>query len=123
MAKLSLQDLRNLRGSVQADMAKRDTEGKTLQIVVGMGTCGIAAGAKNTLDAFIAACDEKGLAATTIIRQSGCMGHCKSEPTVKVITPDMGTVLYGNVTPEVAKEIVAEHLAGKKVLDKYVIQK
>ena len=74
MGKMTLEELRALRGSVKSDLARRDSDGKSVQIIVGMGTCGIAAGAKATLDAFIKELDAKGLADSTIIRQTGCMG-------------------------------------------------
>ncbi len=122
MAKLSLEELRAIRNSGKTEMAKRETEGKTAQVIIGMGTCGISAGAKDTLDAFIKAVDEAGLGATTIVRQTGCMGICDKEPTVEVIADGVKT-LYGNVTAAVAKQIVDEHLVGKKVVASAVINK
>ena len=87
MAKMSLEDLRKLRESTQAQIKKRDTEGKQAQVIVGMGTCGIAAGAKDTLSAFAKALDEKGMGGDVSIRQTGCMGLCHNEPTVEVVNP------------------------------------
>ena len=89
MAKMSLDDLRKLRDDKKNDLRKRDAEGKEIQIIVGMGTCGIAAGAKETLDAFITALDENKLVDTCLVRQTGCMGLCHSEPTVEVAVPGM----------------------------------
>lgn len=123
MGKMTLEELRALRGSVKSDLARRDTEGKNVQIIVGMGTCGIAAGAKETLDAFIKELDAKGLADTTIIRQTGCMGLCANEPTVEVIVPGMPSVIYGNVDTNVAKKIVEDHIIGKKLLDKQILDR
>jgi NADP-reducing hydrogenase subunit HndB len=123
MAKMSLEELRKLRGDKQNELIKRNSDGKSIQVIVGMGTCGIAAGAKTTLDAFIKLLDEKKLAETTIIRQTGCMGMCANEPTVEVIVPDMPKVIYGNVTVEVAKQIVEEHIIGKKLLDKQILDR
>ncbi|AEE15779.1 (2Fe-2S) ferredoxin domain-containing protein [Treponema brennaborense] len=123
MAKMSLDELRKLRGQMKTELDKRDSEGKTFQIIVGMGTCGIAAGAKPTLEAFIKELDAKGMAGSVIIRQTGCMGMCANEPTVEVIAPDMPAVIYGNVTPEVAKQIVQTHLIDKKLLDKLILDR
>ena len=72
MAKMSLEDLRKLRENTQQQIKKRDMEGKQIQIIVGMGTCGIAAGAKATLDAFVKELDAKGMGGDAIIRQTGC---------------------------------------------------
>ena len=123
MAKLTLEDLRALREQVKKSLQRRDPEGKGIQVIVGMGTCGIAAGAKTTLDAFIKELDEKGLAESTIIRQTGCMGLCANEPTVEVIVPEMPTVIYGNVDVASAKAIVEEHIIGKKLLDKQILDR
>lgn len=123
MGKMTLEELRAIRSSVKSELLKRDSEGKSVQVIVGMGTCGIAAGAKATLDAFIKEMDAKGLAGSTIIRQTGCMEHCSSEPTVEVIVPDMPTVIYGNVDVATAKQIVEEHIIGKKLLDNKIIDR
>ncbi|MDR2053479.1 MAG: (2Fe-2S) ferredoxin domain-containing protein [Treponema sp.] len=121
MAKLSLEDLRRLRESKRKEMRKRDAEGKDIQIIVGMGTCGIAAGAKNTLDSFIDALDGDELADTVMIRQSGCMGYCNSEPTVKVIVPGMPGVLYGKVDNAAARDIIKTHIKGRELVKDHVL--
>jgi NADP-reducing hydrogenase subunit HndB len=117
MAKMSLNDLRNLRDNKKNDLRKRDTEGKEVHVIVGMGTCGIAAGAKQTLDAFVTGLDENKLVDSVIVRQTGCMGMCHSEPTVEVIAPNMPAVIYGNVDAAVAKEIIQKHIIGGELLD------
>ena len=123
MAKMSLEELRKLRSNVKSDLTRRDTDGKSIQIIVGMGTCGIAAGAKETLDAFIKILDEKKLADNAIIRQTGCMGMCANEPTVEVIVPDMPKVIYGNVKADAVQSIVNEHTIGKKLLDNLILDR
>ncbi len=105
MAKMTLDDLRKLRESKKTDLRKREAEGKDIQVIVGMGTCGIAAGAKETLDAFLKALDEKNL------------------PTVEVLVPGMPTVIYGNVDPTVAKAIVVRHLIGHELLNKLILDR
>ena len=73
MAKLTLDDLRRMREEKQKAMDMRDSSNKDVQVIVGMGTCGIAAGAKDTFTALIDALNEKGLT-NVLIRQTGCMG-------------------------------------------------
>ena len=123
MAKMTLEELRKLRDSKKTEMRKRDSDGKNIQVIVGMGTCGIAAGAKATLDSFLASLDEKKLVDNVLVRQTGCMGLCHSEPTVEVIVPGMPTVIYGKVDAAVAKEIVEKHLIGRSLLDKLIMDR
>ena len=122
MAKMSLEELRNLRDLKKNDLRKRDSEGKEIQVIVGMGTCGIAAGAKQTLDAFITGLDEQKIDGV-MVRQTGCMGLCHSEPTVEVIAPGMPTVIYGNVDAAAAKEIIQKHITGKELLNDRILDR
>jgi NADP-reducing hydrogenase subunit HndB len=123
MAKMTLEELRKLRDNKKTDLRKRDAEGKEIQVIVGMGTCGIAAGAKTTLDAFIEAIDANKLVDSVMVRQTGCMGLCHSEPTVEVVVPGMPAVIYGRVDRAVAKEIVAKHLIGRELLDNHILDR
>jgi NADP-reducing hydrogenase subunit HndB len=116
MAKMSLDDLRKLRDEKKNDLRKRDAEGKEIQVIVGMGTCGIASGAKRTLDTLLAEIDANKLVDTVVVRQTGCMGLCHSEPTVEVVVPGMPTVIYGNVDEAVAKVIIQKHVVGRELL-------
>jgi NADP-reducing hydrogenase subunit HndB len=120
---MTLEELRKLRESKKTDIQRREAEGKEIQVIVGMGTCGIAAGAKVTLDAFINALDENKLVDRVMVRQTGCMGLCHSEPTVEVKSPGMPDVIYGSVDASVAKEIVQKHILGKELLDKHILNK
>ena len=124
MAKMSLDDLRKLRDTKKDDLRKREADGKEMQIVVGVGTCGIAAGAKEILDAFIVGLDENKLVDTCLVRQTGCMGMCHSEPTVEVIVPGMPAVIYGNVVnADVVNDIIQKHLIGKELLSGNIIDR
>ena len=123
MAKMSLEDLRKLRESTQQQIKKRETEGKQAQIVVGMGTCGIAAGAKATLDAFVKELDARGMGGDVVIRQTGCMGLCQNEPTVEVIMKDMPSIIYGRVDAAIAKEIVEKHLIKRELLNDRILDR
>ena len=120
---MTLEELRKLRESRKTDIQRREAEGKDIQVIVGMGTCGIAAGAKTTLDAFINALDDNKLVDKVIVRQTGCMGLCHSEPTVEVISPGMPNVIYGRVDAEAAKEIVVKHILGHELLDNHILNK
>jgi NADP-reducing hydrogenase subunit HndB len=121
MAKMTLDDLRNLREAKKQQMHQRDTD-KSAQIIIGMGTCGIAAGAKEAFDAFL---DELEIRNVQDVRitQTGCMGLCHSEPTVEVVVPDMPRVIYGNVDGDTARRIVKEHLVGKALVSDHIFDK
>jgi NADP-reducing hydrogenase subunit HndB len=123
MAKMTLEDLRKLRDSKKTDLRKRDADGKEIQIIVGMGTCGIAAGAKGTLDAFLNSLDNNRLVDSVLVRQTGCMGLCYAEPTVEVVVPGMPSVIYGNVDVAAAEEIVKKHLIGRELLNDRILNR
>ena len=122
MAKLTLEDLRKLRGEKQKAMEMRDASNKDVQVIVGMGTCGIAAGAKDTFTALMNAISDKGLT-NVLIRQTGCMGLCHSEPTVEVVVPGMPTVIYGNVDAATAKDVVEKHIVGHQLIDDKILDR
>ena len=122
MAKLTLADLRKMREEKQKAMEMRDSSNKDVQVIVGMGTCGIAAGAKDTFTALVNTISEKGLS-NVLIRQTGCMGLCHSEPTVEVVVPGMPTVIYGNVDAATAKDVVEKHIIGRQLIDDKILDK
>ena len=122
MAKLTLDDLRRMRGEKQKAMEMRDSSNKDVQVIVGMGTCGIAAGAKDTYAALVDTLSEKGMT-NVLVRQTGCMGLCHSEPTVEVVVPGMPTVIYGHVDAATAKDIVEKHILGKQLIEGKILDK
>jgi NADP-reducing hydrogenase subunit HndB len=122
MAKLTLDDLRKLRDEKKKSMSQRSAEGKRAEVVIGMGTCGIAAGAKAVFDAFLDEMSKAGIEDVTI-KQTGCMGLCFSEPTVEVICDDMPHVVYGNVDDKTARRIVREHLQNKALVSDHIFDK
>lgn len=122
MAKLTLEDLRRMRGEKQKAMEMRDASNKDVQVIVGMGTCGIAAGAKETFTALMDAITEKGLT-NVLIRQTGCMGMCHSEPTVEVVVPGMPAVIYGHVDAATAREVVEKHIVGRQLIDDKILDR
>ena len=122
MAKMTLEELRKLREAKKQEMTRRDNTEKSAQIIIGMGTCGIAAGAKEAFDAFIDELDSHEIKDTQIT-QTGCMGLCFSEPTVEVDVPGMPRVIYGNVDGKVARRIVRDHIVGKALVSDHIFDK
>ena len=123
MAKMTLDQLRKLREEKKQDLTRREVEGKEIQVIVSMGTCGIAAGAKATLDAFVKELDTKGMGGDAIIRQTGCMGLCQNEPTVEIVVKDMPSIIYGRVDAACAKDIVEKHLIKRELLNDRIIDR
>jgi NADP-reducing hydrogenase subunit HndB len=115
----SLEDLKKIRDEA---LRKRDikTPGARVQIVVGMGTPGIAAGARDTLKEFLNLIEQKGLT-DIVVRQTGNFGLDSMEPVVKVTVGDTPEVTYGKVTPFAANQIMEEHIIGGKVVTANVI--
>lgn len=122
MGRMTLDDLRKLRERKKQELSPRDNADKTAQIIIGMGTCGLAAGAKETFDAFVEALVANRLDHVAV-RQTGCMGLCFSEPTVEVVVPGMPTVVYGKVNAEVARRIVQQHLVDGRLVDDHIFDK
>lgn len=91
-----------------------------IRILVSMDDCGIEAGARDILHAFVEEVNEKGLE-DVIVYQTPCMGKCESEPVIKVVGVHGSEVMYGNVTKEMVKEIVEKHIIGDEAIKKYTI--
>lgn len=93
-----------------------------IELMVGMATCGIAAGARETLNALLDIITKKEIQNIRVV-QVGCMGFCHSEPTVQVNIPGEEPILYGNVDAKVAEEIIEKHVLGKELLDENILIK
>lgn len=91
------------------------------RVVVGMATCGIAAGARPVLNTIVEAVNENGLADSVSVSQTGCIGLCQFEPIVEVYEPGKEKVTYVKVDPEKAKRIVSDHIKGGKVIAEYTL--
>ena len=104
----------------QVDIRK-DSDDDTVRIVVGMATCGIAAGARPVLNAFVEAVNEGGLAEKVTVSQTGCIGICQFEPVVEIHEAGKEKVTYVKMTAEKAKEVVEKHLKGGNVIAEYTI--
>ena len=116
----SLEELQAIRqrASKQVNLRKEREDG--IRIVVGMATCGIAAGARPVLNAFLSEVDKRGLK-DVIVTQTGCIGMCRLEPIVEVYKPDQEKVTYVKVTPDMVAKIVTEHIVNDRVVDEYTI--
>ena len=99
-----------------------DDSGTKTRIIVGMATCGIAAGAGEVFDSIAGEIMKLGLENVKVVR-AGCMGACHSEPTVEVVTPDGESVLYGNVDSARAKVIVNNHIVRGDVVNDLILEK
>ena len=119
----TLEELQAIRERMKAKVNNRGVaDASDFRIVVGMATCGIAAGARNTLAALTAEVEEKHLD-NVIVSQTGCIGICRFEPVVEVFEPGKEKVTYVKMTAEKAEEVVNLHLKGGNVVTKYVIEK
>ena len=116
----SLAELAAIKEKMQNKVVLREGSSET-RVVVGMATCGIAAGARPVLNAFVEGVSEAGLGDSVVVTQTGCIGICQYEPVVEVYTKDAEKVTYVKMTPEKAKEVVEKHLKGGKVIDEYTI--
>ncbi len=116
----SLEDLKRLREEALEKRKVKSSSGAS-QVVVAMGTCGIAAGARDTMKAILAKIESDNLSGI-LVTQTGCIGLCEREPIVQVQVGNEPKVTYGKVTPEVAERIISEHVLGGKVVDEFVVR-
>ena len=116
----SLAELAAIRDKMKDKVVLREGTSDT-RIVVGMATCGIAAGARPVLSAFVEGINNEGLASSVTVSQTGCVGLCQYEPIVEIYEAGKEKVTYVKLTAEKAAEIVAKHLAGGKIVDEYTI--
>ncbi len=117
----SLEELMAIKQKMQDKVAVRNAENDNVRVVVGMATCGSAAGARPVLNAFVEGVNEAGLATKVSVTQTGCIGLCQYEPIVEIYEKDKDKVTYIKMTAEKAKEVVEKHLKGGKVIAEYTI--
>ena len=117
----SLEELMAIKQKMQDKVAVRNAENDNVRVVVGMATCGIAAGARPVMNAFVEGVNEAGLATKVSVTQTGCIGLCQYEPIVEIYEKDKDKVTYIKMTAEKAKEVVEKHLKGGKVISEYTI--
>ena len=118
----SIEELKAIKAKMADKVAVRNTTGD-IRIVVGMATCGIAAGARPVLGAFVEGVNREGLADSVTVSQTGCIGICQYEPVVEVFQPGKEKVTYVKMTAEKADRVVKEHIKGGKVVEEYTIAK
>ena len=118
----TLAELAAIKEKMQSKVVLREGSSET-RVVVGMATCGIAAGARPVLNAFVEEVGAQGLAGSVMVTQTGCIGICQYEPVVEVYEAGKEKITYVKMTPEKAKEVVEKHLKGGKVIDEYTISK
>ena len=99
---------------------RREDENECVRVVVGMATCGIAAGARPVMLAFTEEATKRSLSNVTV-SQTGCVGMCRLEPMVDVYLPGQEKVTYVHMTPEKAARVVAEHIVNGRVVSEYTI--
>lgn len=116
----SLKELEEIRKkTLEAINLRKENVGT--RIVVGMATCGIAAGARPVLSAFVEGVNHAGLAEKVTVTQTGCIGICQYEPVAEVFEEGKEKVTYVKLTAEKAQRIVEEHIKGGKVVTEYTI--
>ena len=116
----SLAELAAIRDKMKNKVALREESGAT-RIVVGMATCGIAAGARPVLSTFVEEVDKAGLNGSVAVTQTGCIGLCRYEPIVEVLRAGEEKVTYIKMTPEKALEVMEKHIKGGKPVVEYTI--
>ena len=116
----SLAELKAIKDRMKDKVVLRDgLEG--IRVVVGMATCGIAAGARPVLNAFVEGVNKEDLEDKVSVTQTGCIGICQYEPVVEVFEADKEKVTYVKMTPEKAQEVIEKHLKGGEVINEYTI--
>lgn len=116
----SLEELLAIRDKAKASMTDREGTGDGIRVVVGMATCGIAAGARPVLNAFVDEIAKRNLRNVTVA-QTGCIGMCQYEPIVEVFEPGKEKVTYVQVSPEKVPEIVASHIVNGNPVVNYTV--
>ena len=114
----SLAELQAIRDKMRQQIDLRDSGDDRIRVVVGMATCGIAAGARPVLNAFLEAKREL---KNVTVSQTGCIGVCRLEPIVEVYVPGQEKVTYVKMTPDKVASIVSEHLVNGRVVTEYTI--
>ena len=118
----SLEELMAIREKMQDKVAVRHAS-DDIRVVVGMATCGIAAGARPVLNAFVEGVSNEGLSDKVTVTQTGCIGICQYEPIVEVYEKDKEKVTYVKMTADKAKEVIEKHLKGGTPITEYTIGK
>jgi NADP-reducing hydrogenase subunit HndB len=115
----TLDDLKKVREEA-LEKRKVKTAAGQIEVIVGMGTCGIAAGARDTMKAILETIQNDNLSGI-VVKQTGCIGLCEKEPIVQVVIGEQAKITYGKVNGDVARQILKEHVVAGNVLQNHVI--
>lgn len=116
----SLEDLKKIREQA-LEKRKATAVSGGIQVIVGMGTCGIAAGARETMKAVLDFIEENHVE-NVVVTQTGCIGICEQEPILQVVAGEADKTTYGKVSPLVVQKILESHVVSGKVFEDNVIQ-
>ena len=116
----SLAELQAIKDRMRSKVVLREGT-SSVRVVVGMATCGIAAGARPVLNAFVEEVNKQGLYETVSVSQTGCIGFCQLEPIVEIHEAGKEKVTYIKMTPDKVAEIVEKHLKGGNVVTEYTV--
>jgi NADP-reducing hydrogenase subunit HndB len=116
----SLAELAAIRDKMKSKVVMREGSTDT-RIVVGMATCGIAAGARPVLNAFVEGVDKEGLNSKVSVTQTGCIGLCQYEPIVEVFMPGQEKVTYIKMDAEKAARVIGEHVVGGNPIAEFTV--
>ncbi|MBQ1474389.1 MAG: (2Fe-2S) ferredoxin domain-containing protein [Ruminococcus sp.] len=117
----SLAELKAIRDRAKAQLDLRKENPNAARVLVGMATCGIAAGARPVLNAFTEEIAKRGLTDSVTVTQTGCIGICQYEPVVEIEIPGEEKVTYVKVAPEMVPRIVNDHLVNHNVVTEFTI--
>lgn len=115
----SLDDLKKMKEEAQKMLRWRE-ESKGVKVTVAMGTCGIAAGAREVVAAILDEIEKRNLE-DVVLTQTSCLGLCDQEPIVIVEVPGQDKVTYGRINPQKAREIVSSHVVNNNIISEWVI--
>lgn len=116
----SLAELEAIRKQMLDKVTLRKEDENGIRVVVGMATCGIAAGARPVMNEFMEEIAKRGLSNVTV-SQTGCIGMCRLEPIVEVFEPNKEKVTYVNMTPDKVAKVVTEHIVNGKPVAEYTV--
>lgn len=116
----SLAELAAIKEKMQNKVVMREGSGD-IRVVVGMATCGIAAGARPVLNTFVEEISNQGLSGNVTVTQTGCIGICQYEPVVEIFEAGKEKVTYVKMTSEKAKEVIEKHIKGGNVVEEYTM--
>ena len=116
----SLAELKAIKDRMKSKVILREGQ-SDVRVVVGMATCGIAAGARPVLNALVEEVNKADLYEKVTVTQTGCIGFCQLEPIVEVYEAGKEKVTYVKMTPDKVKEVVEKHLKGGNVVTEYTV--